>query len=386
MTTREALGVDAGHQPQPPDKRPVYLRASKGEPRWVRRWRWQNLPEHTPPYVRNCITNPDRHTTNIGYTWLRGSPDLKTRFGVKCGSWRCPECQTHASRRLYTRLLEGLGDVQAKDCAFMVLTLDGALHARDFASVQQLYRELGKRWQRFRYRLNRWLVSEGLPPLKRSGELRKRSRGERPDWPGFCWTLEQHKSGVPHMNVFIYHPALAARLRHDRKLNEVVGRMMGDELRYMQGDVKRHAIECGFGPQSMLEALEEDALERVCSYIAKVAKKGGAVLGELAKQSQLPHMAPKGIRRYSASHGLLAPMRKNPERTGCLLQRQRTREGDERIVPLVIPKDPLAAAEVWRCVDYEERRLLRRYGEGHRPGKQDDDWTVTVEHFERGPP
>lgn len=340
-------------------------------PAWVRRELFKELPKDAPDYIRNCLANPDRRCTNIAYIWKRDNPGCKTRFGVKCGSWRCPNCRTYASRMLYSRIREATADARARDCLFLVLTLDGPLHTRNASKIEQLYRELGRRWQRFRQRLSRWLVSVDMKPLENT----------------WVRTVEKHQSGMPHLNVLIHHPGLASAMRAEKRMREVAARCMGDELRWLRGPLLAHAQAVGFGPRSTLEHLTGDVeLSRVASYLAKNAKAATRVAAEIAKQSQLPTNAPRSLRRYSAGRGWLPPRRKDPDVTGAVFVRRPTPEGDEVVEPLVRPKDPEALAEVLATAAYEEGLLLARYSRGHAPGKQADDYTRTHHQVPRGPP
>jgi hypothetical protein len=265
-----------------------------------------------------------------------------------------------------------LPDVES-GLVFWVLTLDGHLHGR---TLQELYAGFARRWRLFLRRLRHWADRRGIPG------------------PGQAWlrTVEAHQSGVPHLNVMMHWPELAALQRSEQPLIDLV--LMGKSRYWLRGELRDMAVAVGFGPRSSLE-LPRSGAERLASYAAKCAAYGDRVAGEVAKKSQLPVLAPKGLRRYSSGKGFLVPKRKNPLLTGTILQRRLSPEGDERILPLVWPKCPKAQEAVQQCIDAELARTHRDYDRGIRPGARISDYVASRERFsvlhsddaqETGPP
>jgi hypothetical protein len=312
-----------------------------------------------PAYIRACEGNPDPLKPVFWcYTWKPEHPEVVKRAPYSCRSWRCPwSCADHEAHVLFTRMSEAFEDAPHSDLVMLVLTLDGPLHDLREHDLPTLYRTLGSRTEKFRKRLRRLLTREGI------GSFGK-------DW---CSVIEQHKSGVPHVNVLIRAPGWARVLqrrytqRRCRGQSSKTAKLLGgsDRDRDELDDRFSDALEaCGFGWRSSAEvARSRDA---VIGYIGKVAGRADATaskiatrlhgrsVGELSKQSQLPVRAPKGFRRLRSGVHFL-PRRRKGDSTGTIVRRIRTREGDESVRPIAATKKPeLQAMQIAVC-DLEQR-------------------------------
>lgn len=119
--------------------------------------------------------------------------------------------------------------------------------------------------------------------------------------------VEQHRTGWPHVNILVHHPAFVKAAQADWQA--------------VRRDVNDRAQQCGWGLRLWLEPLRSE--EAIAGYLAKLAaadweKEAAAAAGEIAKPSQAPVDAPRGFRRLRASHHLLPSKYKNPEWTGNL--------------------------------------------------------------------
>jgi hypothetical protein len=104
----------------------------------------------------------------------------------------------------------------------------------------------------------------------------------------FITLIEQHRSGVPHVNVLIRNSALAQASEGDGWKG----------LRGENGKFFKHVVESNFGKRLWLEPIRDK--EAIAGYFVKL-------MGEVTKGSQVPVMAPKHFRRIRASRGLLPP-------------------------------------------------------------------------------
>lgn len=272
-----------------------------------------------PAYIQACASNPDRPRTYWVYTWEPGDPTTKKRIPYLCGSWKCPHCREHAGHVLWSRLQEAFGELDSRSVVFCVLTLDPAEHLRGHQDLAGVYRDFAGRQNRFMKRLRRWLI-------ERYGQDM-----------GNAWAsvTECHASGIPHVNIAVYHPQWSAGARARRSALEVSG-ITGFQLDQMEPELLTHAQECGFGWRCSAEANRDDSTEAISGYLVKGVKSADAMHGEMAKRSQLPVMAPKNFRRLRCGKGFLPPRRRGTC-TGAVLRRYRTPEGDEHVEPLSKP-------------------------------------------------
>ncbi len=209
-----------------------------------------------------------------------------------CGSWRhAGDCARHRSQLDYTRLMEALARYPLESVTWGVLTLNPA--DVEGESLATIYRGLEARWSHLAKTIRR-----------RFGKFEYHA------------SVEAHGSGMPHINLVIVSPAIAAELRE----RPATGKHAEDGL------APRWWIElttqCGFGYRVTLEHVA--AAEAVASYVTKMDK--GAVMvphvlgAEVVKTSQLPTMAPKRFRRIRSSKGFLPPIKKDPDISGKLVQ------------------------------------------------------------------
>lgn len=232
----------------------------------------------TPKYVRHCLDR--RRTGRGGWTvsiWKRGAPHEAATVPYRCGSWRCVGgCQDWYRRQEYARIMEALDGVPERSIYFAVLTLD----KQSELTTQQQYARVGSVWPKLRKRLAR-LVDAKID---------------------YIATVEEQRSGTPHLNVLIVcdSPVLEALVKE------------GERAPQWWKDMAR---ESGWGYMATFERAKDSSA--VASYIAKMGV-GGIIAGEVTKATQLPWHSPKGHRRIRASRGFLPPRRKNPEWTGCL--------------------------------------------------------------------
>lgn len=336
-------------------------------------------PGELPRYIRGCSNNPDPNKPLIYfYTWEKDEPGRVARAPYKCRSWRCPYgCAEHESHVLYSRLEEAFGNAPPEELVFMVLSCDSHVHelARIGGSraLRGIYKQMGQRAMYFRRRLRRIMEGLGIP------------------WFDNQWirVLEMHASGVPHLNFIIRSPELARFLEGRRRQRRREGRSTKTarllaSIDGFRDDIDRQIYEalteCGFGFRSTAEVPHDR--NRVISYVNKVAKRadktageftrhvraergarrrrpsGRAVAGEVAKESQLPTRAPKGTRRLASGIKFIPPRHKGTK-TGTVVMRFTTREGDDIVRPLVKTKDPIAAAMTAICVDIEQREAWK---------------------------
>ena len=340
-----------------------------------------------PKHVQACQHSPLPALMRwFIYTWRKANPAVQTRVPYSCNSWRCPTCSRHEAAVLFARMQEAWQPLDPQGWCFLVLTLDrnGAQGGKVWADTNNAYRQLNKLTRAALDRIGRNYGPDTRAERSgRSGELRTvRKLGNR-----WIAVVEAHRSGWPHVNLFVWCPELAEALRAekaDRMLDpevrdavERAQQLWRDKLPVPASvrDVARRATvaggsvlellrAAGWGYQSTAEAARDVA--SVMAYGVKLAGLHDASLGELAKVTQAPLNAPGRFRRYRSGKGFLPPRRSNPEVTGCMVRRRRSREGDWEIHAVNAPKDPLQADAVERArnaelqlIDEEERALSR---------------------------
>jgi hypothetical protein len=218
----------------------------------------------------------------------------------------------------------------------MVLTLDrdGFYSGKPWASVGAAFRELSRMSNRLLHRLNRMCAARGWRPI-----------GNR--WVS---TVEAHRSGWPHVNYVVHCPELALELERER-LQKIGKGESNRAATLLDGEVKRHALECGYGPQSTAERGRD--VDALAGYVTKLAGEAGALASEVAKLTQLPTNAPVRFRRLRAGKGFLPPRHRNPDVTGTLVRRRREHDGSILVLPLQDVR-PELAQQVARCCYREE--------------------------------
>lgn len=298
-----------------------------------------------PRHVRACQHSAEHKERWFVWTWKRDSTHIQTRVPYSCNSWRCPVCARHEAAVTFARIKQACGrpELDPTGWVYLVLTLDrdGYYTGRPWPNVTAAYKALGKQSERL------------LKRLRRRYAL------------GNQWVavVEAHRSGWPHMNLMAYCPELAAELRSEAAERERSGSTKREQI-LLGGDLLGHAMECGWGRQSTAEgARSTDAL---AGYIVKLAGTHDQSVGELAKVTQAPLAAPGRFRRLRSGKGFLPPRHSNPETTGALVRRRRSREGDWEILAVNASKDPLQHEPIQRairaeqsCIEEEEDLLAR---------------------------
>jgi len=317
------LGGLAGH-PDGEKRRTLAARLESEE----RRRQAYLRQETQPAYVQACFANPFRRRTYWVYTWKPGEPASKQRSPYHCGSWRCEHCQQHAGHVLWSRLQEAFKPLEPSGVVFVVLTLDPKEHVRSRSNLEEVYKEFAQRQNRWMKRLRRYLID-------RFGE----DFGNR--WAS---VTEAHRTGVPHVNIAIYHPAWAAELRRDQDAMAQAGANQRESI-LLRTTLLQHAKDCGFGWASTCEANRTDSTEAICGYLVKCVKHADEMHGEMAKLTQLPLESPKNFRRLRAGKRFVPPPHKG-SKTGTVIRRYYTPEGDEQTEPLSQAKMPEPTVEL----------------------------------------
>lgn len=271
------------------------------------------------------------------WTWRKDNPQKKTRIPYSCNSWRCEVCQRHEAAVCFARIKEACErDGLASDgWVFSVLTLDRNAYygGKVWQDTAEAYRELGRMTRKFLKRINRMCERRGWAPLERR-------------WVA---VVEAHESGWPHLNLVLYCPELAAELAADADDRLAEGATKRESV-LLGGELARHAVESGWGPQSTAERARSD--EALWGYIVKLCRMGDATTGELAKITQAPLNAPPRFRRLRSGKGFLPPRRTDPNVTGCLIISRRAPEGDWEV------RDSNASGDAERAGHAEQSRRL----------------------------
>jgi hypothetical protein len=226
---------------------------------------------------------------------------------------------------------------------FVVLTLDreGFYSGKPWPDVQTAFKSLSSMSRNFMARVRRLCERNGW-------------RSPESDWVA---TVEQHRSGWPHVNYVMYAPELARELEEQRQANLARGCSERGAI-LLENELQAAALSTGWGVQSTAEqARSADAL---AGYIVKLAGQLEATTGELAKLTQAPTNAEGKFRRLRSGKGFLPPRRKSEGITGTMLRRvldpQRSAFG---AITLHDVKDPERAKVVACCAAIEEDRMRR---------------------------
>ena len=263
-----------------------------------------------PSYVARCPGS--QYTSSLPpvtlWTWDPNSPMAARRMVSRCGSWRCKSCQPFRASVDFARIEEALSLYHHEDVVFAVLTIDrhGRFGDRVWQTTEEAYRELSRMSRMLLKRLNRMLEAKGLDPI-----------GSR--WVS---TVEAHKSGWPHLNLVMVSKGLSSIVEEARREREAAG-LSKRESTLATGDILEHVTGSGWGVQSTMERAQSK--RALAGYIVKVAKSHDdsfrAMAGEVAKMTQVPHNAPKGLRRLRSGVRFLPPRRKSG-RTGAVIERR----------------------------------------------------------------
>lgn len=319
-----------------------------------------------PGHVSHCVHQKAPGPRWYVYTWKKAeAPSGALRVPYQCRSWRCEVCAEHESRVLYARIAEARSKLDAHGWTFWVLTLDNARGR--WRSAAHAYAELARLTRRFLDRLRYRIVWRG----KR--KFREPRYSLRNQWVA---TVEAHKSGMPHVNLMIWCPDLAADVDEQVRKREAMG-MLGRNRVLLSGDLLSMVTASGWGVQATAERARSP--RQVASYMVKVAAKADATASEVAKCTQLPKNAPARFRRLRSGEKFLPKRYKNPDYTGTLVRRTKDQNGAPCVLPL--HKVPERDREtVVRCCYSEEDRWIREQISGD-PGA-----LVVRVVFSRGPP
>jgi hypothetical protein len=307
-----------------------------------------------PRHVRACQHSEYRTERWYVWTWKRHAPLVQTRVAYSCGSWRCSVCCRHEAAVTFARIQEATSrpEYDPRDWVFLVLTLDrdGYYSGKPWLDVNDAYRSLGGMMERLLKRL-------------------RRAYGER--FGAWCAVVEAHRSGWPHVNVLLSSPKLAHDLTRERERRLAAG-ATERESELLGGELLEHAEACGWGRQSTASAARDK--NAIAGYIVKLAGQHDSSVGEVAKITQAPTMAPAKFRRLRSAKGFLPPRRRDPNITGALVRRRRSPQGDWQILRLNPPHDPAqlepterAVAGEFDLIREEEELLARARGRGPPP-------------------
>lgn len=189
----------------------------------------------------------------------------------KCRSWRHQgDCARQVARKDFARIAEAFGREKPGALVYLVLTLDQDRDASRGMTAISAYRSLVRRWQSLR----QWLQ-------RQFGRV------------AYVATVEQHRTGWPHLNVVVACEDFAAAIREEGRKNGIA-----------PGWLKGAAVRAGFGYRAWAEA-PRDRTE-LAGYLVKLAHRE-SLMGEVAKLSQLPLASPPGTRRLRSSRAFLPP-------------------------------------------------------------------------------
>lgn len=211
---------------------------------------------------------------------------VEQRVCFKCRSWRhAGECARFVAARDFARISEAFDRETAENCTYLVLTLDQTGEAEKGMTPFEAYRTVTRRWATLR----QWMV-------RNYGAVT------------YVATVEQHRTGWPHLNVVVSCAGFAAAIRASKQRKD------GTAPDWFKGA----AVRAGFGYRATAQAPRD--IEKLAGYIVKLAHQE-SLTGEVVKLSQLPIASPHGTRRLRSSRAFLPSMTtKTGEYTGELLK------------------------------------------------------------------
>lgn len=313
-------------------------------------------------------------------TWRKSNPTEIQWRPARCYSWRHDgPCRRHKAAEDYSRIKEALANVPREAVTYAVLTLDPSAWTKDgWAKIPKKSGKIEKRPRREGAKENQAAIGASYRAL--ADRWHHLATSLRREYGKFSYvsTVEQHRSGWPHLNVIFVNQEIADHVKAEGKKlyawgrkskgREVAKRVFGDLL-----------VQAGFGHIAFAElALERgnDGEDRLAAYIAKLAgdpsaawdgeKRGllsvaddapagvqvesieGHTVAEIAKYSQAPTRAPSHFRRLRSSKGFLPPKRRDEDVTGELFDEGgRPVAGDpvERIRKAAMTADTYEACE-----------------------------------------
>lgn len=346
-----------------------------------------------PRHVQACQHSRTHRERWYVWTWKRANRSKQTRIPYSCNSWRCDVCRRHEAAVTFARLKQAQAGLDPRGWCMLVLTIDreGYYSGKPWFDVNAAYAALAKMNRAVLQRIGREWGTETrtiVTTNKKTGKTRVRHE----QTVGNRWVsvVEAHRSGWPHLNLMVWCPPLAEELERERER-----RLEDDEVadavalardawakkepvpEWVRERARRATViggrlgdlveSCGWGRESTAERARD--IEAVMAYGVKLVGLHDASVGELAKVTQCPMNAPERFRRLRSGKGFLPPRQSNPEVTGCLIRRRRSREGDWEIQAINAPKDDEQVEPIMQArdaelqlIDEEERVLARNRG------------------------
>lgn len=280
-------------------------------------------------------------------TWRKSSPDVVSWRPARCHSWRHGgPCALSRAAQDYARIKEALARQPREEVSYLVLTLDPSAWTAD--GWLGFDRRLG-RVRRDDAKSDKGAISAAYAAL--SARWRVLAQNMRREWGKFEYvsTIEQHRSGWPHLNVVLVSRELAGDVVAFSERRKVWSRKARgrDVARSVFGDMLERS---GFGPVAFIEpagSLTANGVDRLAAYIAKLAGAVGSVwdgadrgtglanvfpidgkiVGEVVKLSQAPIRAESHFRRIRSSKGFLPAKAKDEDVTGALFDERGRRIG-----------------------------------------------------------
>lgn len=267
-----------------------------------------------------------------------------------CGSWRCRRCSRWRGAVDWSRCAAGV--LSRRWWLYCVLTLDPA----GFRDPWDAYRTVGDLWD---HRLRRSLRT-AFGPFD------------------YLQTWERHRSGWPHVNLVLSGPGLQqfcglVPTKRAKVKRDVGGSRSCEYPPAFRSELRRLAVQAGFGSVLWVEILSGDRAESMAGYLVKLAQE---LTGAASKHGdQAPLMAPKRFRRIRASRGLLpARVAGAGELTGTILPNASWANLERRMDGAVDPparttkhrpaEHPVAWSAVDAAVDAQARRLVAAWVAG----------------------
>jgi hypothetical protein len=275
----------------------------------------QQLELREPKWMKACAAK----------SWHLHLKNKKTgkeeRICWTCRSWRHQgDCARQVARKDFARISEAFGREKPESLVYLVLTLDQGKDESHGMTPISAYRSLVRRWQSLR----QWLQ-------RQFGQV------------GYVATVEQHRTGWPHLNLVVSCVDFAAAIRAEDRKNGIAPSWL-----------KGAAVRAGFGYRAWAEAPRDH--QELAGYLVKLAHKE-SLLGEVAKLSQLPLASPPGTRRLRSSRAFLPPSTTSTgEWTGELLKYSVAAAENLEVERERRSAEAWAGAEEW--LRDEARRLL----------------------------
>lgn len=285
-------------------------------------------------------------------TWRKSQPTAISWKPARCYSWRHDgPCRKAKASEDYARIKEALEKQERDLITYAVITLDpSAWTGEGWAKIQKKDGRIEKRPRREGAKEDQAAIGASYRALAdRWGQFAKALKREYGNF-SYVSTVEQHRSGWPHMNVIFVNEKLAKHVKAEgARLREWGRKSKGREVaKKVFGDLLERA---GFGRIAFLEPAlarsdDDNGVDRLAAYIAKLAGDPGAAwdgkargllsaaddapaghvvesiegrtVAEISKFSQAPTRAPAHFRRLRSSKGFLPPKHRDEDVTGEL--------------------------------------------------------------------